>query len=1241
MKELPFPKKDVEKGQFLHKKGCVKNIIFSEGTYQVEVYDDVLNETFWPFIQLDEVGKISDCFCTCKNAEAHKTCEHLSAALFEIYKGKLQPLHIRFRDSLWSTLMHMAAKRHGYEIECLKKMQPYGFYAQSSTKKRLFWIKPLTQDAEKHLDDLIYNRIIETEETSLKFSNLSPDEITLWKEGRPSHHLQFELSFWSDLAKWLMALYEGKSECTITFKPSSGALPKEIEISFPEVSLWFYISEVNWEELIPSLSKMPIALPIYELRDLVIDHILYDKQKRTFTLTSHKLEEIGDKISSLENDEKRVVIGDWIFHPEIGFFPKEIDPILLQKEVKEEGVTYLLKKHPLLLEKYLENARIHLGICPVSYDLRFDDLQRFHICAYLFEKKDLQKIDSARFDTWVFLEDKGFYQLGPLLFTDVETIIPQEKVGEFIARHRVWLNQYEGFQTHLTSIECHLTYFIDSLERLQFKSFSETFDEASGVLDLKEWLFIKGRGFYAKSSSKVQQILIPGKVISREEISPFIKSNEEELEQIQGFFSLKQPVLKSGLDIFLNEKQEICLKPKHNFVKGYSESNVRFFGEFSFVAKEGFSYLPKGGSIPYRFQKETCIPEDEEEDFIIKDLPMLRPLILSLDPRLKSPKHLVLQVKELSKLQEDNYSEWSMGLVYQSEYGQVEIKEIYEAIKKHKSIIKTKAGLLHLDDARFNWVRSLRSKQFLTEEKLQLTSLEWMRLSVYEKIIPPSRDEKNAQDTIQYLNQLCSFQSVETINLDGLVSDLRPYQILGVKWLFFLFLHGLSGLLCDEMGLGKTHQAMALLAACMNVKKSGSRRFLVICPTSVIYHWEELLKKFLPKAKVLVFYGIQRSLKDFSDDTDILVTSYGTFRSEKEVLSQYVFDVAIFDELQVAKNSYSQTHKALKHLKANMKLGLTGTPIENRILELHALFDIVLPNYLPSEAVYKELFVIPIEKNQDKEKIQLLQKLVQTFVLRRKKEEVLDDLPEKTEEISYVDLSDQQKQLYKEAFERKKEQIYKDMKDPDQPVPYLHIFALFTALKQICDHPALMKKDTENYQNYQSGKWDLFVELLQVARESGQKVVVFSQYLDMLDIIEKYLQEQNIGYAQIRGSTKNRKEQMHRFRDDPTCEVFIGSLQAAGVGIDLISASVVIHYDRWWNPAKENQATDRVHRIGQNRGVQVFKLVSKGTIEEYIHNIIERKLSLLQNVIGYDDQDQIKHLNREEILQILDQINKA
>ncbi len=229
-----------------------------------------------------------------------------------------------------------------------------------------------------------------------------------------------------------------------------------------------------------------------------------------------------------------------------------------------------------------------------------------------------------------------------------------------------------------------------------------------------------------------------------------------------------------------------------------------------------------------------------------------------------------------------------------------------------------------------------------------------------------------------------------------------------------------------------------------------------------------------------------------------------------------------------------------------------------------------------------------------------------------------------------------QTELYQQVVTQMRETIYQDLKDASKPVPYLHVFSALSKMKQICDHPALIDGDLKQYQKKASGKWDLFVELLYEACESGQKVVVFSQYLDMLTIIESHLKKKGIGYASIKGSTRDRSEQLRKFREDPKCEVFVASLLAAGVGIDLTQASIVIHYDRWWNPAKENQATDRVHRIGQSRGVQVFKLVTKNTIEEHIHEIIERKKGLLEQIVGSDDQ--INYLSREELLQVFEKM---
>ena len=249
---------------------------------------------------------------------------------------------------------------------------------------------------------------------------------------------------------------------------------------------------------------------------------------------------------------------------------------------------------------------------------------------------------------------------------------------------------------------------------------------------------------------------------------------------------------------------------------------------------------------------------------------------------------------------------------------------------------------------------------------------------------------------------------------------------------------------------------------------------------------------------------------------------------------------------------------------------------------------------------------------------------------------MLPDLPPKTEDLYFTELVGEQKELYRQVASRQAVPLIQQLHDEQSPIPYMHIFALLSALKQVCNHPASYLRDVENYTRYDSGKWGAFIELLEEAQESGQKVVVFSQFLSMLDIMSLYLNSKNIGFAQIRGSTKDRREEIERFQHDPSCQVFLGSLQAAGLGIDLTAGSIVIHYDRWWNAARENQATDRVHRIGQNRGVMVYKLMTAKTIEERIDQMIARKARLFEDVIAYDDHQVVKKLDRAELLELLE-----
>ncbi len=1239
MKNLPFSKNDFKLAKQLIEKDKVGTILFSEGTYQVEIFDlKTVKKTDWPFLQIDDTGNIQDAFCSCKTAEKQGSCEHLAAAYLKIVKEK-EPLHVRFRGSLWNVLCELASRKLGYDTHLLLQTDQEGFTAKSTTGKELFYIKSLKKASKKRLDDIFVKRPLETEETSLKFSNLTQEEIALWRQGRPSHQLRYELSFWSDLAKWWMELQEEKAAYEIQFSEldEKTSLPHWITLNFPEVQAGFYLAETSWQELIPALASVKSALSVHAFSHTKIKKIRYAPKEKKFQI---EFEE--QKKQKLDEALKQAVAVDgWLYIPHDGFYPKENDPIFEKEEIHESQIEKFLNQYLPFVQQYLVEFKVHPGPISARYFFAFDTFANLIISAYVFEPQDLQKPTSAYFGNWLFLEGKGFFQLEDQLFFAKEKLIPREKVSHFINEHRVLLSAYEGFQTHVSGMESRLSYRIGKEDVLEFFTHLETLEEEEEILDFDEWTYVKGKGFYAKAGARTGLMIQPGLKIPREEISHFIRTHKEELELITGFFSLKCPLKKVGLELSFTEEGKVKVSPRYFFAPGYSAEKLKFFGDYTYVKKEGFFTIPQELLLPDQYRKETVIEPEAEAYFLGYELDLLHSKIISIDPKLIRPKSAALRLMQIQRDETSKTGEWVLTLSYETEIGAIDMHTIWQGLCANKQYLFTEAGLIFLKAAGFNWLKRVGKKQWLQKgKKVRFNTLEWLRLSALEEIKGPKGDSKSAQESRKILEDFHAFKAPKAMDLEGLKSDLRAYQVTGVHFLFFLYCYGLSGLLCDEMGLGKTHQAMALIAASKNMKKNQPVKYLVVCPTSVVYHWEELCKRFLPDVRVHLFHGVMRKNELVKEGNyDLLLTTYGIVRSDLKLFSSLHFEIAIYDEIQIAKNIHSQTNKSLKQIPARMRLGLTGTPIENHLLELKALFDVVLPTYLPTESLFKELFVYPIEKYQDEQKRQLLGRLIKPFVLKRRKKEVLTELPEKFEEILYCDLSEEQKNLYRSLVVAYQEPLLQQLRDDEKPSPLIHIFALFSKLKQVCDHPSLITKDIENYKRHHSGKWDLFIELLEETRDSGQKLVVFSQFLDMLAIMESYLTERGIGFASIKGSTKDRKAQVVKFRDDPKCELFLGSLQAAGVGIDLVAASVVIHYDRWWNPAKENQATDRVHRIGQNRGVQVFKMVTKNTIEEHIHHLIERKMGLMEGVIGFDEQDQIKGLSRPELIELIKLMN--
>ena len=464
----------------------------------------------------------------------------------------------------------------------------------------------------------------------------------------------------------------------------------------------------------------------------------------------------------------------------------------------------------------------------------------------------------------------------------------------------------------------------------------------------------------------------------------------------------------------------------------------------------------------------------------------------------------------------------------------------------------------------------------------------------------------------------------------GLTAPLRQYQQTGLNWLWWLWENRFGGLLCDDMGLGKTHQIMALMA-CIHHGSQPKGPYLVVCPTTVLSHWVAKLDQHLPALAADAYYGGDRDLTAALEGADVLITSYGLLLRDIGQLRATRFALVVLDEIQHIKNADTKTHAAARALDAEIKIGLTGTPIENTILELKALMDIAVPGYLGTDRHFASQFAADAGPgNKDR-----LRRLIYPFTLRRLKSRVLQELPEKIEDIRFCELTEKQVKLYRDAIARRAAGIVSTLQDEKASIPYIHIFALLTLLKQICNHPAMIDRQTADDSDTDSGKWELFKDLLDESLASGQKVVVYSQFTAMIEIIADHLGRQRIGHVVLTGASRDRGRLIETFNSDPACRVFVGSLKAGGTGIDLVAGSVVIHYDRWWNAAKEDQATDRVHRIGQRRGVQVFKLVTAGTLEEKISAIIEKKRQLMADIVREDDPGLLKAFSRQELLGLI------
>ncbi|OJJ22099.1 helicase SNF2 [marine bacterium AO1-C] len=499
-------------------------------------------------------------------------------------------------------------------------------------------------------------------------------------------------------------------------------------------------------------------------------------------------------------------------------------------------------------------------------------------------------------------------------------------------------------------------------------------------------------------------------------------------------------------------------------------------------------------------------------------------------------------------------------------------------------------------------------------------------------LIQDLKSGNHAQVTLnRKLEQFRDFEEIAHAPMpDRFNGSLRPYQQAGYDWLNFLNEYRFGGCLADDMGLGKTIQALALLQS--QKEKGSTQASLLIIPTSLIYNWQLEAKKFVPELKIFVYTGSNRkkNVEQFHD-YDLVVTSYGITRIDIKILKEYQFNYVILDESQAIKNPTAAITKAVQQLRSKNRLILTGTPLENTTLDLWSQISFINPGLLGTQAFFKKEYLLPIEKKHDVEKLTKLKSVIKPFILRRLKGQVATELPEKIENVQFCTMTDEQEQAYEKVKSQYRNEILKQIESRGMAKTQFLLLQGLTKLRQLANHPRMIDQDYED----SSGKMEDILYKLESIIGNGHKVLVFSQFVKHLQLLKTAFEERQWCYAYLDGSTKNRQEQVENFQNKKEIQLFLISLKAGGVGLNLTAAEYVFLLDPWWNPAIEAQAIDRAHRIGQKNTVFTYKFITKGTVEEKILALQTSKKQLAQDLITTEESF-IKSLTKEDVMNLLD-----
>lgn len=677
----------------------------------------------------------------------------------------------------------------------------------------------------------------------------------------------------------------------------------------------------------------------------------------------------------------------------------------------------------------------------------------------------------------------------------------------------------------------------------------------------------------------------------------------------------------------LNQKEEKNFKFPRNIVEETKAMNI--------FRKTGFMFEPQN----LRF----ILPDDEKiYNFLSEDINLyMKKFEVLVTENFKTKEIVAPKVGSLGVRVENNLLEIDLSKL------NINPEELQEMLAKYK----LKKKFYRLKNGTFLQLQDSEEVEFL-DKLITGTDIDYKELENGTVRLPVNRT--------LYLNQLLKKMKnteitkdkqyreiVNNLNKDLLEEEnipqqfeniLRPYQKTGFQWLKTLDNYRFGGILADDMGLGKTIQVISMLVSYKENQEENKKTSLVVSPSSLALNWKNEIEKFAPELNIKVISGNTNQRKEIINEIeryDVIVTSYDLLKRDIEIYKEknYTFRFIIADEAQYLKNNNAKNAKAIKQIKADSRFALTGTPIENSLAELWSIFDFVMPGYLFSYKKFKSTYETAIVKDNDEDAMKKLKMLIEPFVLRRTKKEVLTELPEKTITVLKNEMGEEQRKIYLSYLVRTKQELQDEINSNGYERSQIRILAALTRLRQICCHPSLF---IDNY-NEPCSKLEQCMEILEDGITAGHKILLFSSYTSMFEIIEKELKNRNIKYFKLTGATKvdERVDLVDEFNQNDEIKVFLISLKAGGTGLNLIGADMVIHYDPWWNISAENQATDRAYRIGQKNNVQVYKLITKDSIEEKIYDLQQRKATLTDNMLDTKTTF-ISKLSKEDIMNLFE-----